>query len=391
MKKEYRIAKGWKIFIWICLPLFMGLFGWLGVMPYTEDNFDLTLALILTPISLGLEFLMILGLIDTIKSKLIIEKEQIINVGVFKTKELDFDNIKGFKVDQNYLHFLPKNKRDKKIKVSTYVGRFGELREWCEQQFANLDIEEFVNEENEILENEEFGRTQEERDYRFTKAKKTTKTINTISWIVALSTWFYPHFYEIQIVLCGLLPIVGLIIYRTSNGLIRLDEKPNSAYPNILSTLYIPSCALMIRALMDFTIFDYSNIWKPALAIFVLFSLIVLKGAKVEYNFKKGVTYLAIFGMLMFGGMYAYGLLITTNVVFDESQPSAYKAEILDKRISSGKTTTYYFELSKWGPKTEIDDVSVSKEIYNSREIGDSAVVYFNHGLYKIPYYFVIQ
>lgn len=209
MKKEYRITKGWKIFIWICLPLFMGLFGWLGIMPYTEDKFDLTLALILTPISLGLEFLMILGLIETIKSKLIIEKEQIINVGVFKTKKLDFDNIKGFKVDHNYLHFLPKNKKDKKIKVSTYVGKFGELREWCEQQFANLDLEEFVNEEKEILEDEEFGRTQEERDYRLTKAKKTTKTINTISWIVALSTWFYPHFYEIQIVLCGLLPIVG--------------------------------------------------------------------------------------------------------------------------------------------------------------------------------------
>ena len=67
------------------------------------------------------------------------------------------------------------------------------------------------------------------------------------------------------------------------------------------------------------------------------------------------------------------------------------KRRFWTKGLVVGKTTTYYFELSKWGPKTEIDDVSVSKEIYNSREIGDSAVVYFNHGLYKIPYYFVIQ
>lgn len=95
--------------------------------------------------------------------------------------------------------------------------------------------------------------------------------------------------------------------------------------------------------------------------------------------------------MLMFGGIYAYGLLITTNVVFDESEPRVYKAKILDKRISSGKTTTYYLELDKWGPQEEVDDVSVAKDIYNAKEIGDTAIVYFNHGLYEIPYYIVIQ
>ena len=114
MKKEYRIAKGWEIFIWICLPLLMILFGCLGIMPYTEEKFNPTLALILTPIALGLEFLIILGLIDTRKNKLIIEKDKIINIGIFKTKELNITNIKGFKVDKNYISFFPKNKRDKK-------------------------------------------------------------------------------------------------------------------------------------------------------------------------------------------------------------------------------------------------------------------------------------
>jgi hypothetical protein len=391
MRKEYRIAKGWEIFIWICLPLFMALLGWLGVMPYTEEKFNLTLALILTPISIGLEFLMVLGLIDTRKSKLVIENERIIYIGVFRTKELDFKNIKGFKVDQNYLYYFSRNENDKKIKVSTYVSKFGELRAWSEQKFKNLDLAEFVNEEKEILENDEYGSTHEEREYKLARAKKTTKIINTISWIVAISTWVYPHFYKIQILLCGILPIIGLIIYKTSNGLIRLDEKPNSVHPNLLSALLLPSCALMIRALMDFTIFDFSNLWIPVIVIILVFGLSVLKGLKVEYNLKKGVTYLAILGMLMYGGMYAYGLLITTNVAFDESQPTVYKAKVLDKHTSSGKTTTYYLKLSEWGPQKEIDDVSVAKNIYKSKEIGDTAVVYFNNGLYKIPYYMVIE
>jgi len=391
MKKEYRIAKGWKIFVWICMPLLMALFGWLGIMPYTDKEFDLTLALIFTPISLGFEFLMIIGLLDMIKSKLIIENEKIINVGVFKIKELSFDSIKGIKVDQNYLHFLPKNKSDKKIKVSSYVGRFWELRDWAERKFTDLDVEEFVNDEKELLKNEEFGRTQEEREYRIKKAKQITKTINTISWIVALSAIFYPHFYKTQIVLCALLPIVGLFISFTSKGLIRLEGKSNSAYPDILISFFIPSCALMVRALLDFAIFDYSNFVKPALAIFVLLSILLFKGAKVEYNFKKGVTYLAIFGIFMLTGMYTYGLLISTNALFDNSKPTVYKAKILNKRISSGKTTTYYLELDKWGLQKEVDDVSVTKDIYYNHEIGDTAVVYFRHGLYKIPHYFVTQ
>jgi len=292
MKKEYRIAKGWEIFIWICLPLLMILFGWLGIMPYTEEKFNLTLALILTPIALGLEFLMILGLIDTRKNKLIIEKDKIINIGIFKTKKLNIDNVKGFKVNKNYLSFFSKNKRDKKIKVSTYVGRFGELLSWSEQQFNNLDLDEFVSEEKEILENKEFGRTQEEREDSLVKAKKTTKIINTISWIVALSTWFYPHFYQIQIILCAILPIIGLFIYKTSKGLIRLDEKPNSPYPNIHSTLIIPSLTLLIRALVDFTIFDYSNLWSLILTIIAVFGVLILKDSNVQYDFKKGLTYL---------------------------------------------------------------------------------------------------
>jgi hypothetical protein len=391
MKQEYRIAKGWAIFIWITLPLFMGLFGWLGIMPYVQEEFDLIMAIVFTPLSIGLEFLMVLGLIDIVKSKWIIENNTITAVRVFKTRQFKVEEIRGFKQDQNYLHFIPKDSQVKRIKVSTYVGKFGQLIDWSENNLTNLDREEVITDEREILENEEYGRTSEEREYKLSKARKLTKTLNTASWIIGLSTWIYPHFYQIQIVLCAILPIVGLIVYKTSKGLIKLDEKPNSAHPNIISTLIAPSGALAMRALMDFQIFDLSNFWKPAIAIFVIFGLLVLKDSNVQYDFRKGVTYLAILGLLMFGGMYSYGFLITTNVVFDESQPSAYKAEILDKRISSGKTTTYYFELSKWGPKTEIDDVSVSKEIYNSREIGDSAVVYFNHGLYKIPYYFVIQ
>ncbi|MEP3837628.1 MAG: hypothetical protein ABJM36_08270 [Algibacter sp.] len=391
MRKEYRIAKGWEIFIWICFPVFMILFFYLGIMPYLEEKVNVTLAVFLTLIALGLEFLMVLGLIDTRKNKLIIEKESITSIGVFKTKTLAIKNVKGFKVDRNYLWYFSENENEKKIKVSRYVGGFDELLSWSEQHFNDLDLEEFKNDEQEILENREFGMTAKESEHNLLKAKKTTKIINIISWIVALSTWFYPRYYQIQIILCAVLPIIGLIIFKNSKGLIRLDEKPNSPYPNIHSTLIIPSLTLLIRALTDFEILDYSGLWIPVSSLIMVIGFLIMNDSYVHYNFKKGHTYLTVFGVLILAGSYGYGLLITTNAAFEDAEPIVYDVGILNKRISSGKSTSYYFELEKWGPHNKIDEVSVSKNIYNSKEVGDKAVVCFNTGLYKIPYYFVIQ
>lgn len=391
MKQEYKIAKGWAIFIWIFAPGLIALFGFMGISPYLDDDIDLTLVLILTPFSIGLILLMVLGLVDTVKSRLIIEKDKIISISVFKTKRLDFSDIQGFKRDQNYLYFIPKSTDLKKIKVSSYCGKFKELIIWSESQFNNLDIEEIAKETADIMENEEYGRNIDEREYRFRQAKRLTKILNITSLIIGLSTLFYPHFYKIQILVCTILPLIGLIALKTSNGLIKIDGKPNSTHPKIFLTFLIPSCALAMRAILDFSIFEYKNFWLPAFLLLGVYGFIIFKESKEQFDLSKGITYLSIFGVLIFGALYIYGLLITTNVTFDNSQPQVYKAKILDKRISTGESTTYYFELDQWGPQTEIEDVSVSRDIYDSKIIGDSAIVYFNNGLYKIPYYIVIK
>lgn len=391
MKQEYKIAKGWAIFIWITLPIFMVLFGWLGIMPFVQDEFDLIMAIEFTSFSVGLEFLMILGLVDITKSKWIIENNTITAIRVFKTRHFKLEEIKGFKHDQNYLHFIPKDTSAKNIKVSPYVGQFGHLITWCENNLINLDREEIINEEKDILENEEYGRNIHEREYRFIQAKRLTKGLNIVSVIVGALTLFYPHYYKIQIIVCSLLPIIGLVVLNAFKGLIKIDGKPNTTHPKIFLTFLIPSCALAMRALVDFTIFDYENFWIPAIFLFTVYGFIILKETKRQFNLSKGLTYLSIFGMLAFGALYIYGMVITTNVTFDNAQPQMYKAQILNKRISSGDSETHYLKLGEWGPQSEIKDVSVSKDIYENKVIGDSAIIYYNNGLFKIPYYIVIQ
>jgi len=62
---------------------------------------------------------------------------------------------------------------------------------------------------------------------------------------------------------------------------------------------------------------------------------------------------------------------------------------VLNKRISSGKSTTRYVELSTWGQQKEVDEVSVGKKLYNSIEVGSIVKIYFRNGKLGIPWFIV--
>jgi hypothetical protein len=89
--------------------------------------------------------------------------------------------------------------------------------------------------------------------------------------------------------------------------------------------------------------------------------------------------------------VYGYGSIITLNYIYDKSEPEIFNARILSKRISSGKSTTYYFELTPWGQQKEIDEVFVSKELYKRLEENDEVKIYFNKGKFEIPWFTVTE
>jgi hypothetical protein len=64
---------------------------------------------------------------------------------------------------------------------------------------------------------------------------------------------------------------------------------------------------------------------------------------------------------------------------------------VLAKRISSGKTTSYYLELGEWGPRDEVADVSVSNSTYKNVEIGEMVNVYLKKGKLNIPWFIIAK
>lgn len=389
LKQEFKLARGWFYFVVIFTGiLLVGIpIGAYYAIPGADSTAQMSFYIIAFLLS---ESLFMFLLLLAIKNKVEVDDEKIVYIGVFISKTLLISEIKGFKVDDNYLYFLPQTKSLKKIKVSTYLGRFGELIMWAKLHCRDLDQEQFEEDQGVILGNDAYGDSVDERGAKLARTKTFTKVYTGFTFIISFATILFPNlFYEVQILLCAALPVATVLIARFSKGLIKLFEKKGSAFPNVTGAFLLPPIALMLRTLTDFTLLDYSALWLPCGIVFTVFSVLVFTDKHSQYDFTKPIGYFGVLGVLIIAAAYSYGLVGTTNATFDNSSPTWYKAEVMDKRESSGRTTTFYLILSPWGPQSDIEDVHVSPSVYGYYSIGDTADIYCNQGLFGAPYFIV--
>jgi hypothetical protein len=388
---ELKIAKGWAIFIYLFAPLLILLFGWLLFLPFlpnqNEENSP-ELIWVLAPISIGMIALAIVGLLDTIYGKVVVEEGRIYSKSTLSNRQLLLSEIQGFRIDNNYIVIQPKEKEKKKIKISTYFGKTDELIEWLDSQYPNLDLLNAEQEKEEILNDHSFGETVQQRESKLIQAHKTAKILNWIGGIVGVWTWFWTYPYEYAIILSIVIPIIALIVLKLSGGLIRFDEKNGSAYPTIAYAFLAPCLGLLMRAITDFNIFNYEKVWLPTSLITVIIMAVILLGNK-EFTFKKATDWVAVISASFIAFAYGFGTIITLNCFYDNSEPKLFTPKVLEKRISSGKSRTYYIKLTPWGLQKKTEEVSVSKELYNQVNKNDVVNLYYFNGLLEIPWFTV--
>ena len=388
MNREYRIAKGWRIFIYIFIPLFAIGFIYMGLSPFLEKPASQTLYIVLPLFSIVLCAFLAWGFLDVQRGKLVVQDDRIIQVSAFRTKELSAAQVKGFAEDDKYVVIHPKEKGFPKIKISTYIGQLEELRETLAERFPNLDQEQYKAEEKQLLEDDALGATEKDRMQQLQQVRKLTRVINALAWVCPLWLIFYPQPYEIAIYTAmAILPVVLYTVYHYK-GMVKIDENPKSAFPNLSTALLLPTIALMLRALLDYSIFEYSQLWiYVGICTALLYSL-TLYLTKAYADKKQLAKSLLV---LIFLGGYSYGTLVQMNCMDDQSVTQVYRANVLEKDISGGKHTTYFLKLERWGSQTKAEDVSVSKDLFNRVEEGQLMQVYFKQGRIGVPWFFVTE
>jgi hypothetical protein len=345
-------------------------------------------AWLFVPTSISMIAVMVIALIDTSKAKFIIYKNKIVAEGALSTRELMFDEIKGYRIVDQQIFIESNTTHKKKIKISKYFAGTNEIAEWLSENYNDLDQTQVIEETEDILHNDAFGFTKEQREEKLIRARKTATILNWAGGLIAGWAIFYPKPYEYAMLASIAFPIICLAALKYAKGLIRIDERKGSAYPNIAWAMLSTAIVVCLRAVLNYNIFDHSKMWIPAIVITAVIFLILISRT-TEFNAKKAKDYVALCCLAIFMFGYSCGAIIILNCMYDKSVPETFNATILDKRTSSGKTTSYYLRLTPWGTQKESDEVSVSKAFYNSVDDNDKVNIYFRKGQFGIPWFVV--
>lgn len=388
--KEYRIKKGWAIFIYVIAIFFISTSLFALARIYTLDDLPLSWLIVLTLILIVWIAFWVLGIIDVHKGKITLTKDTLALSSVFLNRSIKLDEIKGYKVIKGRTFVLPRDKANKRIPLSEFVKDFQQLLEWLYANYPDLEqvLEEEENEE--ILQNKRYGDTKAEREGFLRRAKLTANILNWGGGLVCLWAIFYPSPYLYAILGCVALPLVALIVVTFFNGLVRIDEAKSNAYPNVIVPFLLASMALMLRALLDYNLFDYSDIIYPTLGLTTLMMvlIILLSG---QYDFSSPDQYLMVLVLAALGSAYSYGAIVTLNGSLDDPVAEHYTAVVIKKKTGGRNANTYNVKLSAWGPQDEEKRVSIREDQYNRISEGDTVDVYLYKGKFNIPWIAVIE
>lgn len=378
--KEYRIAKKWAFFLWISSPILIALFTFLAIMPFFDNTINWTPVFVLTPVSIGMVLLVGFGLIEAHKGRFILKIDRLVSMGVFGKKELLFEDIKGYRIRGGDVLIEPISTVKKRILLSRYTEGYHEILCWLAENYPNLNKIEAKTEKESILNNRHLGETREEREEKLANARKTTKIINFLGVISFVWATFFPKPYEYALFAVFIIPLVALVLVKTSRGLIRFDKRDESTYPAIAAAFLFSSLSLALRGVSDYNIPNYSDVWLIAAGITVLLLFILLVGQK-EFSFKKKLDFIEVFCIVLIIYAYSLGSTIYLNCNFDKSESQHFTAKILNKRIQ----TSHYLELTTW------EEVSVPEELYQQVEIADEVTILFKKGALEIPWLVVTK
>ncbi|RSK51162.1 hypothetical protein [Hymenobacter rigui] len=385
---SYGTAKGWRIFLYLLVPPLIVV---MLILPFlmTEEGWNgITIGFGI--LGWGLALFFVYGLVETYKARHIFSEQSIRYKGALRRKELPLEAVRGYRADDKYTYIVPVSNAYPSIRIGYTSEGYKEIQLWLAERFPNLDVQQQELEAQEILQDETLGRSVPEREEKLAQARQVARVLNTLAWAVAAWLFFYPKPYDVAVQASLGLPPVAALALLWYQGLLRADERKDSAYPALGSALFIPAVALMLRVLLDFELLDYSAAWQLAAAVAVLFGGVLAYGNRRFIKLpasRWGAVATVFFCALVYG----YSAVVAINCVFDEATPRVYAANVISKHISSGKTTTYYLKVGAWGPRTAPEDVTVTEETYDQTMPGDSVRVYQFPGRLAMPWFTVSE
>ncbi|OPY06030.1 MAG: hypothetical protein A4E66_02305 [Syntrophus sp. PtaB.Bin001] len=382
----FRVSICWKIGITI-LAYFGFIFSMLGICVKSGGGGHSYLYVFGF---LGLMLFSLYKLLSVFSYRVEIYPNKVRRIGLFNNKELSISEINGFRINmikgEQTLFLVPKDIATKGIKIGHTFERQEDLLEWCNRNLSNLDVLDLQQERETVLQDTSLGETAAQRQYVFDRAKMWSKIINVLTFGVCFWAFVYPEPYTYIIWALIIMPLAALVFVRYFEGVLELSTKRNNARPNIQTAFLGPGIVLSLRGYQDFNILNWDNFWLPFALCYLLICLLMFFLAK---DIRQRAAMIIIFHIL-FCSLYGYGTVLSLNGILDKSIPSLYKAQIIEKHVSSGTRNFYFLKLSPWGPRTKEEKITVEKSVYDRSKVGNKIDVAVRNGSLGIPWFYIL-
>jgi len=379
MEQEYKVGLFGKIFYG---ALTGGVIIFLTGLLILKPINDVVVYLILSiPVILCL-----LVLINIFKSKVIVTDTEITRERIFYNKTLNFENIKGVRIESKIIVIEPTDPAASKFKISNYsdLAHSDALVAWLTESFTDLNNLDLETEKEAILNDNSLGYTTEEREAKLKKMEGIATAYNIWGGAVPIIVIFF-HNNSLIFYMGFLYPLLGLIILKLSRGLVKFITNPQrSIYSNISIGFLTPIIILLVVAIKAYQILSFAAALKAGLIVgLTLFVLLYLVGKNKDRESVKG----QIFLMVLLSVLYGMSVTIVANCLFDTSVSAKYQTQVVDEYISSGKGAHYHLKLKPWLPGQDIKEVDVSEESYYKTPVGSAVIIYEKKGLLNIPWF----
>ncbi|MFC5401153.1 hypothetical protein [Cohnella soli] len=380
--KTYTIAVGWKALIFGGVLLFIALSVYIGCVPFL-DHLKIVPTVLCLLVSTALLILFIFAMVYLFKYKVTICEDALVIRKLRGELRVSLASITGYRYVYKSGYWIYLTERKKKIVITEYLSKLDNFEQWLAVGYKNLDYEEAKVESEKFLQGLEGT---QDRDYTLHfihKVKSFSKVLNILGVISFTWIFIYPIYYEMAICINAIIVLFAILTALIYYRYIDIDSKSNSfVKSNVALALIFPSLGLAIRSLLDYNLIYSPNVWiyaaTPTMVVIILFFVRSKEGIKNKLQ-------LLLFVPVFFA--YSYGVVIQANCLLDRAEPEQYSVVVIDKRISSAKVTEYYLKVGPWGPFTKDNEISVSRDVYDSVEANEQVGTYIMPGRLKIPWF----
>jgi hypothetical protein len=381
MTMEYRMSQGNKAFMYFFAVAFIG--GGL-LMLYFAVQRQAWPMLFFVPLVGGLGYLFYRL---AAKTALTIDDTSITVCNGYNTRSVLLDEVAGWRSGDKNSILLVLKSGERPLTISGMLEQRKEVKNWVEERFTDIAAQLAKEVTEEVLHDERYGLTEEDRARRLKQARKMAGYGTVISPLLFLWVFLDPEPLNFLMIVLLAIPFAAVLLTGYYKGILRLYTTKSKPYPSLIFAVLIAIGAAFFVAATGYNVYRFdSGAWKLLLILTIVVTVVWAAICRTAATGEKNLF--AIYtGMLLLAGGYSYSALVFSNCAYDKKKAEIWRVAVDHKHYSSGKYTSYYLDLSAWGNYGEGNSVKVSHTFYRETRPGDSVNVYLHPGKWGIPWY----